>query len=158
TLISALGYSLPALQLPRDSTGFTSISAKQLGQASKWRNLYTTFDKKRACYLRKLTPSQVLLNSDDLAISFEKVKDSIRDVLHPIVLSFIEAPASWNSSSAQLAQCEWIEIEPLFSGLKPDKLNLGEATREFYDECKPDALSEDELHYLKGLTSSAREP
>src|SRR5262249_38621343 len=88
----------------------------------------------------------------------EKVKDSIRDLLHPIILSFIEAPATWNSTSVQLAECEWVEIEPLFSGLKPEKLNLGEATLEFYNECKPGVLSEDELHYLKGLTTPAREP
>ena len=157
-LVQGLGYALPALDLPRDTNGFASINAKQLGHAHKWRNLYATFEKKRASYLRKLTPSQVLLNSDDLRSSFAKVKDSIREDLHPTISEFIETPASWNSSSAALAQCEWIEIEPIFSGLKPERLNLGEATLEFYDDAKPGVLSEDETDYLKRLTTTTREP
>ena len=157
-IIGALGFALPALQLPRDRSAFDAIKLKQLGQTHKWRNLYATFEKKRACYLRKLTPSQVLLNADDLRSSFDKVKDSIREELHPTILAFIESPASWNSSSAALAECEWMEIEPLFSGLKPEKLNLGEATLQFFDECKPGVLSPDEVEYLRRLTTIAREP
>jgi S-DNA-T family DNA segregation ATPase FtsK/SpoIIIE len=157
-IVAALGYALPALDLPRDTNGFSSINSKQLGHIHKWRNLFATFEKKRASYLRKLTPSQVLLNTDDLRGSFAKVKDSIREELHQKILTFIEAPASWNSSSAALAECEWTEIEPIFSGLRPEKLNLGDATLEFYDDSKPGILSQDETEYLKRLITASREP
>ena len=81
------------------------------------------------------------------------MKDSIREELHPKILTFVDAPASWNSSSAALAQCEWTEIEPVFSGLRPEKLNLGEATlRVLRRRRSPAFLSEDEVRRLPQAT------
>ncbi len=148
---TALGFALPELQLPRDSDYCKSIKEKQRTYASKWKTLFSNADKKRACYLRKLSPSQVALNSDDLEKAFVKVKDAIRVELHPLIENFIVAPPGWNHSVVALAKCEWSEIEPLFTGLRPEKLNLAEITLQFYDENYPDILTDGDIDYLNRL-------
>src|ERR1044071_6691282 len=40
-ILHALGFALPALRTPRDTTYFTSLSEKTAGYASKWKTLYT---------------------------------------------------------------------------------------------------------------------
>jgi len=160
-IIVALGSALPALRLPKDSCFFNGIKEKSRGHASAWKNLYGSAMKKRACYLLKQTPSQLLLSEDDLSDSFEKVRDAIREVNHPRVLCFIHAPSGWNNSAAELAECEWEEISPLFDGLRREKFNLGLETLSFYDEREPELLNDEDLEYLKLLvarrTSEARE-
>ena len=50
------------------------------------RTLYSSAAKKRACYLLKQTASQILLGEDELTASFEKVKDTIPEMHHPLAL------------------------------------------------------------------------
>ena len=40
-ILHALGFALPALRTPRDTTYFTSLSEKTASYASKWKALYT---------------------------------------------------------------------------------------------------------------------
>src|SRR5207245_11626981 len=102
------------------------------------------------------TPAQVLLLQDDLAASFLKVKDSIPDALHPTIRAFITAASGWNQEAADLAQCEWEMVKPLFDGLKKEKFNLGKATLAFYDERDADLLTNDEHDYLGRLRDTNR--
>jgi S-DNA-T family DNA segregation ATPase FtsK/SpoIIIE len=151
-ILYALGIALPALQVPKDSAFFNNLNDKTAIYLSKWKVLYAQAIRKRACYLLKQTPTQALLLEDDLVASFEKVKDAIPVELHPTVKAFISADSGWNNESADLAQCEWELVKPLFDGLKREKINLGMATLEFYDEREADLLTSDERDYLKRLT------
>lgn len=151
-ILAALGYALPALRAPRDTTFFSSLNAKSAGHASKWKSLFATVFKKRSCYLIKQTPTQALLTDDDLQAAFTKVADSIPPEIHPIIQSFISAPSGWNLEAKALAECEWELIRPLFDGLKREKFNLGAATLEFYAERDDELLSSEERDYLNRLS------
>src|SRR6266446_3292753 len=155
-ILHALGFALPALRIPRDTTYFTSLSEKTAGNGSKWKALFSQAVKRRACYLVKQTPTQTPLFEDDLISAFEKVKDAIPDEIHPIIDDFIKASSSWNLQSSALAQCEWELVQPLFDGLKREKFNLGKATLEFYDEREQGLLSDDDRDYLERLSRAAK--
>jgi S-DNA-T family DNA segregation ATPase FtsK/SpoIIIE len=150
-LLFALGAALPALRLPRDTWFFNGIKDKARGFPSAWRAHFATAQRRRAGLLLKQTSSQILLNEEDLNGAFEKVRGVIPEVLHSAIESFIAAPSGWNAKAADLAECEWEEIKPLFDGLQREKFNLGQATISFYEECEPGLLSEDDRDYLKLL-------
>ncbi len=139
-ILSAVGVALPALHLPRDTGFFRSLTDKTAGHLSKWKALYTQCVKKRYSYLLKQTPNQTLLLEDDLLKAFEHVKDAIPQELHPTVLTFIAANSGWNDEAAELAECEWELVKPLFDGLRREQFNLGKATLDFYDEREADLL------------------
>ncbi|TAM79688.1 MAG: hypothetical protein EPN47_17980 [Acidobacteria bacterium] len=150
-VIVALGAALSALRIPRDSAYFNSLNEKTRGYTSRWKKLFDTAQKKRACFLLKQTPSQVPLTEDDLQTTFERVKDSIPETVHDIVRAFISSPAGWHDQSVQLSMCEWEAVAPLFDGFKRVPFNLGQATIDFYDERQPELLNDAELDYLKRL-------
>jgi len=149
--VDALGEALPALRWPCNSAMFRSLNEKTAGHVSKWKALFTHVYKRQACYLKKYTPSNQLLSSDDLTASFDKTKDVIPEQLHKTIESFIAASSKWNTEAEALSQAEWESIRPLFDGLKPERFNLGRATQKFYDEQGDDLLTKDEAEYLATL-------
>ncbi len=155
-VLFALGVGLPALHIPKDTAFASALNDKNAGHTSKWKALYAQAIRKRACYLVKQTPTQGLLLEDDLAGSFEKVKDAIPDELHPTIKAFISADSGWNTQAADLARCEWEMVKPLFDGLRREQFNLGAATLAFYDEREADLLTGDERDYLARLRDSKR--
>lgn len=150
-LLHALGASLPALRLPRDTWYFNGIKEKSRSFPSAWRTQFAAVQKRRAGLILKQTTSQLLLSEDDLIAAFEKVRDAIPEVHHAVVQRFISAPSGWNAEAADLAECEWEEIKPLFDGLSREKFSLGQATLEFYNEQEPGLLTDDDREYLKLL-------
>ncbi len=152
-ILFALGVAFPALHLPKDTAFFCNLNDKTAGHLSKWKALYAQAIRKHGCYLVKQTPTQSLLLEEDLVNAFEKVKDVIPEELHPTINSFVHANSGWNMEAADLAQCEWEIVKPLFDGLKRERFNLGKATREFYEEREPDLVTGDEGDYLERLST-----
>jgi S-DNA-T family DNA segregation ATPase FtsK/SpoIIIE len=152
-LCLALGYALPALNLPRDTGYFQAINQKKIGQAKSWEKMYRDAAAKRACLLYKQSPSRRLIESEDLAAHFEKVKEQIRKEHHEAIRSFIASPPGWNETSATLAALEWEQdnINQLFTGLKTKETNLAAATKNFFEAEHPDELTLDEIAYLDNL-------
>lgn len=150
-IVFALGAALPALHMPRNASYFDGLNEKTRNHASRWRALFEAAEKKFACYLQKLTPTQIALTESDLEASFERVKDSIPENIHDTVQAFIHAPSGWNEKAAALAECEWEQVAPLFSGFKREKFNFGEATIKFYDDLEPELLNDEEREYLELL-------
>lgn len=155
-ILFALGVAFPALHIPKDTAFFSNLNEKTAGHLSKWKALYAQAIKRRACYLVKQTPSQTLLLEDDLLAAFAKVTDTIPEAIHPVIKTFISANSGWNQEAADLAQCEWDLVRPLFDGLKKELFNLGKATLEFYDERDSALLTGDERDYLARLRDSKR--
>lgn len=158
-ILTALGASLPALRLPKDSVFSNRVKEANRGHLSAWKREMQAVFRNRACYLLKQTPTQLLLGQNDLESSFEKVKESIPVGLHPIVAEFIAAPSGWNAAAAALADCEWEQVKPLFDGIKREKFNLGRETVQFYEEREAELLADEERSYLKNLVErSSAEP
>lgn len=155
-ILAALGVALPSLHIPKDTSFATVLTEKNAGHVNRWKTLYSQIIKKRACYLVKHTPMQILLLEDDLTEAFNKVSDVIPEIIHPIITRFIVAPSGWNAPAAELANCEWDSVRPLFDGLKKEKFNLGKATIEFYSERDDSLLTSDEKDYLERLSENKR--
>ena len=150
-LVDALGSALPELQMPRDRSAFLGVKERSRRFPSTWRREFAALRKRRRPFLLKETQNQILLNEDDLAAAFDKVKDAIPELLHPTIQNFIAAPPGWNEPALRLAECEWELVKPLFEGLSREKLNLGGETLKFFQEGEPEQLSADDEEYLRLL-------
>ncbi|MEY8752900.1 FtsK/SpoIIIE domain-containing protein [Alkalicoccobacillus gibsonii] len=162
SLIEALGWALPALEIPRDSGYFYSIPDNRLTYKIKWAAAYKEVKEKRSYFLHKLTPSRDVIENDQLNNSFEEAKDYIPEDKHPDILRFIDSKPGWNHESAVLANYEWEQdqIGTLFSGIKiSKKTTLSEETREYLVDEYADLVAEEDENYLDLLNKrKAREP
>lgn len=149
----ALGWALPALQLPRDSGYFGSQRPKDLQQLNRWRRLYEKLISDRRPLLSKQRPNRQPIESEELRDQFETVRDEIAAELHQTIEAFIESPAGWREETERLAELEWEQdnILLVFSGLKLKKLKLPEETIQFFDYERPDRLSDPDKSYLGDL-------
>ncbi|MEJ6784003.1 FtsK/SpoIIIE domain-containing protein [Aminobacter sp. Piv2-1] len=149
----ALGWALPALQLPRDTGYFRSQRPKDFQQQSRWRRLYDKLISDRRPLLSKQRPNRQPIESEELRDQFETVRDEIAAELHPTIDAFISSPAGWREETEKLAELEWEQdnILLVFSGLKLKKLKLPEETVQFFDYERPDRLSEPDKAYLSDL-------
>ncbi|MHA7775982.1 FtsK/SpoIIIE domain-containing protein [Roseibium sp. M-1] len=150
-VVEALGYALPALQLPRDPAAFAGIKDRSLRHPSVWRRVFVGLRRKRHPYLLKQNPNQIVISEAELRDAFEKARDVIPVIAHPVIELFIESRPGWNSSSEALANCQWEHIKPLFEGLAREKANLGQDTQRFYAEGPEDLLSSEDEEYLELL-------
>ncbi|WP_202077570.1 FtsK/SpoIIIE domain-containing protein [Caldalkalibacillus salinus] len=162
SLIEALGWALPALEIPRDSGYFYSIPDNRLTYKNKWAAAYKEVKEKRSYFLHKLTPSRDVIENDQLNNSFEEAKEYIPDNIHPDILRFIDSKPGWNHESTVLANYEWEQdhIGTLFSGIKVSKkTTLSEETREYLADEYADLVAEEDESYLDLLNKrKAREP
>lgn len=149
----ALGWALPALQLPRDSGYFRSQRPKDLQQQNRWRRLYDKLISDRRPLLSKQRPNRQPIESEELRDQFDTVRDEIATELHPTIEAFIAAPAGWRDETEKLAELEWEQDNVLlvFSGLRLKKLKLPEETVQFFDYERPDRLSDPDKSYLADL-------
>jgi len=152
-LINALGWALPALKIPRDSSYFEAIPDKYRGHAKRWENLYKQANDKRACYLRKQMPNLKPIEEQEINKAFFKGKEQIPEIAHSAILEFINSPSGWHENALNLALFEWEKdnIDVLFTGLKPPKTDLASLTIQFFEDEYSDALTEKEQEYLKAL-------
>ncbi|RWJ04466.1 MAG: DNA translocase FtsK [Mesorhizobium sp.] len=150
-IVEALGYALPALQLPRDPAAFAGIKDRSRRHASVWRREYVSLRRKRHPYLLKQNPNQIVISDAELRDAFDKAREVIPAIVHPIVELFIASRPGWNSSSEALANCQWEHVKPLFEGLAREKANLGQDTQRFYAEGPENLLSSEDEEYLELL-------
>jgi DNA segregation ATPase FtsK/SpoIIIE, S-DNA-T family len=152
-VVDALGWALPALELPRDSAYFRAIPETQWGQTQRWEKLFQQAFSKRGCLLLKQSPSRKPIDEQDLKIAFDKVKDNILPIAYPTIQSFISSPPGWNDYAKALSEFEWESdnINTLFSGLKAQKTDIASLTQDFFNDEYPDTLTEPEVQYINTL-------
>jgi DNA segregation ATPase FtsK/SpoIIIE, S-DNA-T family len=161
-LLEALGWALPALQLPRDSGYFLAIRAKDQALAPRWKKLFEKLVTDRRPLLLKQRPPRQVIEAEELRVQFETVRDDIPPAAHATIEAFINAPPSWRDEAAALAEFEWEAdgILQVFSGLRQKKTSLAEETIQFFEFELPDRLNKVDKDYLKQLreTKSHKEP
>lgn len=152
-LINALGWALPALRIPRDSSYFEAIPEKALNLKLKWKKLFQDAFAKRACYLVKQNPNRQLYENEDLNSNYLVKRDQIPQEHYPVIESFIEAAAGWTAASEQLANIEWErdKIYLLFLDVKKLRPHLAIRTIDFLDDEYPGLLTNEERSYLTAL-------
>ncbi|MEW5552150.1 FtsK/SpoIIIE domain-containing protein [Peribacillus frigoritolerans] len=153
-LISALGWALPSLRIPRDSAYFEAIPEKFLGHKKRWADLYQSAISKRACYLYKQYPNREIIENEDLQSSYNKVKEDISDHVQPVIESFIQAKTGWTLEAEALADFEWERdnIYMFFSGIKTKKVDLGTQTLDHLEDEHSDTLTQEDRDYLETLS------
>ena len=160
-LLAALGWALPALQLPRDSGSFLSIRPKDQSVAGRWKKLLEKLVTDRRPLLVKQRPPRQVIESEELRTQFESVQDEIPSHAHNAIRAFIEAPPNWRPEAAALAELEWEAdgVFQVFTGLKKKKTSLPEETLLFFEFELPERLSGPEKEYLNQLKNeSHKEP
>jgi len=155
-LLEALGWALPALQLPRDSGYFLAIRAKDQTLATRWKKLFDKLVTDRRPLLLKQRPPRQVIEAEELRTQFEAVRDDIPPTAHTTIEAFINAPPSWRDEAAALAELEWESdgILQVFSGLRQKKTSLAEETIQFFEFELPDRLSNVDKEYLRQLKES----
>lgn len=161
-LLQALGWALPALQLPRDSGYFLSIRPKDQTSAARWKKLFDKLVSDRKPLLLKQRPPRQVIEAEELRTQFDAVRDDIPPTAHAIIEAFIASPPSWRDEAAALAELEWESdgVLQIFSGLRQKKTSLPEETIQFFDYELPDRLSDPDKEYLRQLkeAKSHKEP
>ncbi|MGE3538653.1 MAG: FtsK/SpoIIIE domain-containing protein [Candidatus Tectimicrobiota bacterium] len=152
-VLHALGWALPVLSVPRDTTFFEAIPERSRTHIQQWQRFYQQAFNKRAPYLLKFTPSQQPIPSAQLHEMWERVQETIPEHLHPTVKAFIDASSGWTAETEALSCLEWERdnVKALFDGLKVRREPLGQATLDFYDDELPGSLTEQEAAYLRKL-------
>lgn len=150
-LVDALGAALPALRLPNDPKAFAGIKEGSRRHTSAWQREFSNLFRRRRGYLLKETPSQLLLNEEELRTAFAKSREVIPEHNHPVIERFIGTHPGWNDAAAALAECDWEQVKPLFEGLAREKFNLGAETLSYYSDGEPGLLSSDDEEYLRLL-------
>jgi DNA segregation ATPase FtsK/SpoIIIE, S-DNA-T family len=154
-LVSALGWALPSLRLPRDSAFFEAIPEKFLGHKKRWSDLYKSAQSKRSCYLIKQYPNREIIENENLQNSYNKVIEDIPEHVKDAIEKFIiQTKPGWTSEAEALSNYEWEldNISVFFSGIKTKKVDLGTQTLEYLVDEHSDILTQDDIDYLETLT------
>ncbi|HEX8902435.1 FtsK/SpoIIIE domain-containing protein [Vitreimonas sp.] len=153
-LMSALGYALPALELPRDS-GCFSLKARDQTSVARWRKAFEKIISERKPLLGKQRPSRQRIEPEELQKQFLDARADIAADAHAAIQAFIDAPPSWGPEAAALTEFEWEAqgVLLLFSGLRLRPSNFIEETINYFEDDKPDRLNEQDKAYLTALRS-----
>lgn len=155
-LLDALGWALPALQLPRDSGYFLSIRPKYQELYGRWKKLFDKLVTDRKPLLVKQRPRRQVIEAEELRAQFEAVREDIPAAAHEVIEGFINTPPSWRPEAAALAELDWEAdgVFQVFSGLRQKKTSLAEETIQFFEFELPDRLSDADREYLWQLKES----
>ncbi|MFN7929196.1 MAG: hypothetical protein U0Y68_14865 [Blastocatellia bacterium] len=150
---NALGWALPALELPRDSGFFQAIPDKKIGQVAAWEKRYKDCIRQRKNLLLKQRANGKEIEAEDLLKAFSNVREEIPAAVHSVIEQFINSSPGWHEQAEMLSQQEWEQdrINSLFSGMKTKSTDLSSATTEFFEEEFPNELTQDEIAYLENL-------
>ena len=157
----ALGWSLPALGLPRDSGFFQAIPEKKVGQAAAWEKRFKDGLRQRKNLLLKQRPNGKEIEPEELQKAFEIVREEVPATAHAAIERFINSAPGWHQQAEELSHLEWESdrINALFDGMKTKSTDLGAATVEFFEDEYPNELTQDETAYLENLKKrKTREP
>lgn len=141
----AIGWSLPKVGLPRDTSFFAS--AKTYGTSDKpWKKAFEKLFTHRAPLLLRLRPNGQPLDSDEMRHRLEDNASNISDAARVALEAFISAPIGDSEAVSDVAELEW-EIDGvchIFEKPKEKLQGLAEHTLKFFEHDCEDAEALDE--------------
>lgn len=155
----AVGFSLPSVGLPRDSSFFSN--AKTYGASRKpWQRAFDKLFAQRAPLLKKLRQNGQPLDPDELAERILANAAEIDGAARLALEAFAVAPAGDADASDALAQFEWEGdgVYLAFDKPKEKQLGLAESTIRFFDhDCdQENALDTEGRKLLEDLKGRER--
>ncbi|MBK6638415.1 MAG: hypothetical protein IPG34_12575 [Rhodocyclaceae bacterium] len=128
---NAIGWSLPHVGLPRDSSFFAS--AKTYGQAiGPWRKAFEKLLTQRAPLLAKQRSNGQPIDPEEMHQRLIENSESIDAAAQPTLEAFINAPMGDDSITWDVAQLEWEEHGVHFIFEKPRERQQGLANSTIY--------------------------
>jgi S-DNA-T family DNA segregation ATPase FtsK/SpoIIIE len=131
---NAIGWSLPYVGLPRDSSFFAS--AKTYGQAvGPWRKAFEKLLAQRAPLLAKQRSNGQPIDPEDMRQRLIENSASIDPAALPTLEAFINAPLGDDSITLDVAQLEWEEhgVHFIFEKPRERQQGLAESTIYFFE-------------------------
>lgn len=130
----ALGWALPRLNLPRDTTLFSNT--KSFGTASgPWRKVFEKLFSDRAPLLLKQRKTGQAIDPEDMRERFTANLELIQLAVHPVIEAFIEAQPGDPDTKEALSLLEWEGdgIHLLFDRPKEKQQKLADHTLDFFE-------------------------
>lgn len=150
----AIGWSLPKVGLPRDTSFFAS--ARIYGASYKpWQKAFEKLFTHRAPLLLRLRPNGQPLDPDEMRQRLLDNSADISDAARVALDAFINAPMGDNQPAAEVAELEWETdgVCHIFDKPKEKLQGLAEHTLKFFEnDCDDaDALDERWKRHLEDL-------
>lgn len=158
TLPRALGWSLPALRLPRFDGLFDDLPPAQRRQPSQWRTRFEAHWR-RDCYIAKRDRSQMPLpGRAKLHEKLDELREQMREEVQSAIEAYIDAPDGASEASFALFHTDWSELQQFFEeAQKSEGRSLGKETYDFYRIRDRDLLTDAERDYLKIFVEQRRQ-
>lgn len=155
----SIGWALPAVGLPRDSSFFSS--ARTFGTATNpWRKAFDKLFLNRYPLLSRLKPNGQPLESSEMMQLLEENAEFIPDHSRVILEAFINAPAADEATAQAVALLEWEPdgVHYIFDKPREKQKGLADSTIHFFDhDCEePDVLDERWRKHLEEFKSRER--
>ena len=141
----AIGWSLPKVGLPRDTSFFAS--ARTYGASFKpWKKAFEKLFAHRAPLLLRLRPNGQPLDPDEMRQRLVDNAGDITDAARVALDAFINAPMGDNQPAAEVAELEWETdgVCHIFDKPKEKLQGLAEHTLKFFEHDCDDAEALDE--------------
>ncbi|MEO9227806.1 MAG: FtsK/SpoIIIE domain-containing protein [Devosia sp.] len=150
----AIGWSLPRVGLPRDTSFFSSV--KTYGHTvTPWRKAFEKLFVNRAPLLARLRPNGQPLDVDEMRQRLEDNGANIQDPVKVALEAFINAPSGDEQTAAEIADLEWEMdgVHFIFDKPRERQQGLAESTLHFFEhDCDdPDVLIELWRKHLEDL-------
>lgn len=134
----AVGWSLPYVGLPRDTSFFSST--KTYGAAwAPWRKAFEKLIATRAPLLKKERSNGQPLDPEEMKERLKENVDSIQDAVRVALEDFINAPTGDESTANELALLEWEKdgVHCIFDKPRERQQGLAGSTIHFFQhDCK----------------------
>ncbi|MGK5065567.1 FtsK/SpoIIIE domain-containing protein [Janthinobacterium sp. LB3P112] len=158
----ALGWALPWVGLPRDTSFFSN--AKTYGQAiAPWKKAFEKLFVNRAPLLARMKPNGQPLDPEEMHLRLEENASVIDDSVRVALESFIDAPLGADErTSGAVAMLEWERdgVHLIFDKPRVQQRGLADATLHFFDnQCADDDVLEQRWRkHLDELRARERRP
>lgn len=156
----AVGFALPCIGLPRDTTYFSNPRTYAASQIS-WQKGFVKLFTQRAPLLKKLRQNGQPLDEEELLERIHANENEIDDSARRALEAFALAPAGDLESALTLSEFEW-EADGVYLAFDKPKerlLGLADSTVRFFEhECEQEnSLDSDGRKLLEDLKSRERQ-
>lgn len=155
----SIGWALPAVGLPRDTSFFSS--ARTFGTAAgPWRKAFDKLFVNRYPLLSRLKPNGQPLDAAEMLLLLEENAPAIQDHARVALEAFINAPAGDEPTAQAIALLEW-EVDGvhfIFDKPREKQRGLADSTIHFFDhDCEEaDVLEERWRKHLEEFKARER--
>ncbi|MDE9465095.1 FtsK/SpoIIIE domain-containing protein [Xenorhabdus bovienii] len=139
----AIGYSLPTIGLPRDTSFFAN--ERTFGTAiTPWKKNFEKLASDRLPLLAKLRKTGQPIDAIELKERYESNVQDIAEYARPIVQAFLDSALGERESAKELTELEWEKdgVNLIFERPKEKQQGLVASTLEFFEYDHPDALDD----------------